>query len=72
MAASQPPTTDKPTEAGPSAANGAQNGEKKLEHLGALEEDDEFEVSFVLAVYAGSSIWGGFCGNHGAEEAMPG
>jgi hypothetical protein len=45
MAASQSPTTDKPTEAGPSAANGAQNGEKKLEHLGALEEDDEFEVS---------------------------
>lgn len=47
MAASQPPTTnDKSTEsAGPSTANGAQNGDKKVEHLGALEEDDEFEVS---------------------------
>ena len=46
MAAQPPTTTDKSTDAaGPSTANGVQNGEKKLEHLGALEEDDEFEVS---------------------------
>ncbi|GHJ89930.1 hypothetical protein NliqN6_6332 [Naganishia liquefaciens] len=44
MAAQPPTTTDKSTDAaGPSTANGVQNGEKKLEHLGALEEDDEFE-----------------------------
>ncbi|KAI5452669.1 hypothetical protein NCC49_000418 [Naganishia albida] len=44
MAAPQQPN-DKSTEAaGPSTTNGTQNGEKKqLEHLGALEEDDEFE-----------------------------
>lgn len=61
MAASQPPTTDKPTETGPSAANGAQNGEKKLEHLGALEEDDEFEVSLYLrspAISAFRKVYG--------------
>lgn len=48
MAAPQQSTpNDKSAEAaGPSTANGAQNGEKKqLDHLGALEEDDEFEVS---------------------------
>lgn len=43
--AAQPPSTEKSTDAGPSTANGVQNGEKKVEQLGALEEDDEFEVS---------------------------
>ncbi|KAJ9109781.1 hypothetical protein QFC20_003197 [Naganishia adeliensis] len=49
MAAPQQSTpNDKSAEAaGPSTANGAQNGEKKqLDHLGALEEDDEFEVNW--------------------------
>ncbi|KAJ9122717.1 hypothetical protein QFC24_004146 [Naganishia onofrii] len=49
MAASQSnqakETNDKSTDAGAGAAsaNGGKATEKKVEHLGALEEDDEFE-----------------------------
>ena len=50
MAASQSnqakETNDKSTDggAGAASANGGKATEKKVEHLGALEEDDEFEV----------------------------
>jgi len=51
MSSGQPPKKDESAQAGPSttAPSGdkaaAESGKKKLPQLGALEDDDEFEVS---------------------------
>ena len=51
MSSSQPPKKDESAQAGPSTTAAATDkaaaeaGKKKLPQLGALEDDDEFEVS---------------------------
>lgn len=49
------PSTATP-QAGPSAS-AAESSTKKLPQLGALEDDDEFEVSHLLLLRAVLSFW---------------